>query len=49
MHDELIIEAPAGEQEAVTALLREEMEGALQMDAPLVAEAKAGHDWYTAH
>ncbi|MCB6367042.1 DNA polymerase I [Intestinibacillus massiliensis] len=49
VHDELIIEAPAGEQEAVTALLREEMEGALQMDAPLVAEAKAGHDWYTAH
>lgn len=49
VHDELIVEAPEEEREAVTALLREEMEGALAMDAPLVAEAKAGHDWYTAH
>ncbi|MGE4549239.1 MAG: DNA polymerase I [Intestinibacillus sp.] len=49
VHDELIIEAPVEEQEAVTTLLREEMEGALAMDAPLIAEAKAGHDWYTAH
>lgn len=49
VHDELIIEAPVDEQEVVTALLREEMEGALAMDAPLIAEAKAGHDWYTAH
>lgn len=49
VHDELIVEAPEEEREAVTALLREEMEGALAMDAPLVAEAKTGHDWYTAH
>ena len=48
VHDELILEAPIEEQEAVTRLLTEEMEGALQMDAPLVAEAHAGHDWYTA-
>ena len=27
-------------------LLTEEMENAFQMDAPLVAEAKAGHSWY---
>lgn len=49
VHDELIIETPADEREAVAALLREEMEGALAMDAPLVAEAKIGHDWYDAH
>ncbi len=48
IHDELILEAPLDEQEAVTCLLTEEMEGALKMDAPLVAEAHAGHDWYTA-
>lgn len=48
VHDELIIEAPLEEQEAVTGLLTEEMEGALKMDAPLIAEAHAGHDWYTA-
>lgn len=49
VHDELIIEAPLSEQDEIMVLLREEMEGALQMDAPLVAEANAGHDWYTAH
>lgn len=49
IHDELIIEAPKAEQNAIIRLLREEMEGALQMEAPLVAEAKAGFDWYTAH
>ena len=27
-------------------LLREEMEAAFPMAAPLVAEAKAGHSWY---
>lgn len=48
VHDELILEAPIEEQEAVTRLLTEEMEGAFQMDAPLVAEAHIGHDWYTA-
>ncbi len=49
VHDELIIEAPLDEQDAVTQLLREEMERAYTMDAPLVAEAKTGYDWYTAH
>ncbi|MDR3767474.1 MAG: DNA polymerase I, partial [Butyricicoccus sp.] len=48
VHDELILEAPLEEQEAVTKLLTEEMESAIKMDAPLVAEAHAGHDWYTA-
>lgn len=48
VHDELILEAPLDEQEAVTKLLTDEMEGALKMDAPLVAEAHAGYDWYTA-
>lgn len=48
VHDELILEAPIEEQEAVTRLLTEEMEGALKMDAPLIAEAHAGHDWYSA-
>nr|WP_297178988.1 DNA polymerase I [uncultured Agathobaculum sp.] len=48
VHDELILEAPKSEQETAMQLLREEMEAAFQMDAPLVAEAKAGHSWYDA-
>nr|WP_297274404.1 DNA polymerase I [uncultured Agathobaculum sp.] len=46
VHDELILEAPKSEQETAMQLLREEMEAAFPMDAPLVAEAKAGHSWY---
>ena len=46
VHDELILEAPKSEQEEAMRLLKEEMEAAFQMDAPLVAEAKAGHSWY---
>ena len=46
VHDELILEAPKSEQETAMRLLREEMEAAFPMDAPLVAEAKAGHSWY---
>lgn len=46
IHDELIIEAPEEEAEQVTRLLREEMEGAVALRAPLVAEAKTGHSWY---
>lgn len=48
VHDELILEAPLTEQEEVMRLLTEEMEGAFQMAAPLVAEAKAGYSWYDA-
>ena len=48
VHDELILEAPKDEQETAMRLLTEEMENAFKMDAPLVAEAKAGHSWYDA-
>ena len=48
VHDELILEAPREEQQAAMQLLKEEMEAAFPMDAPLVAEAKAGHSWYDA-
>ena len=48
VHDELILEAPKDEQETAMRLLTEEMEHAFRMDAPLVAEAKAGHSWYDA-
>ncbi|MCQ5128860.1 DNA polymerase I [Butyricicoccus faecihominis] len=48
VHDELILEAPVEERDTAMRLLREEMEGAFQMTAPLVAEAKAGFSWYDA-
>ena len=48
VHDELILEAPIDEREQVTKLLKEEMQNAIKIDVPLVAEANSGHDWYTA-
>ena len=46
VHDELILEVPEAEAEQVSVLLREEMENAVELRVPLVAEAKIGHSWY---
>lgn len=49
VHDELIAECPAAEAERVAALLEEEMERAVQLSVPLIAEAHSGHSWAEAH
>jgi len=46
VHDELIVECPAQEQEQVFALLKSCMESAAQLSVPLVADVHAGHSWY---
>jgi len=46
VHDELIVECPEREREAVELLLRECMEGAAQLRVPLVADVHAGRSWY---
>ncbi|MGN1116888.1 MAG: DNA polymerase, partial [Candidatus Ornithomonoglobus sp.] len=48
VHDELIIETPLGEIEKVKKLLTTEMENAVQLDVPLIAEAASGKSWYDA-
>ncbi len=48
VHDELIVECPEEEQEQVKALLTEEMEQAVSLSVPMVADANAGHTWYAA-
>ncbi|WP_322169290.1 DNA polymerase I [Acutalibacter caecimuris] len=48
VHDELIVECPVEEQEQVKALLAEEMEQAVELSVPMVAEAAAGKTWYDA-
>jgi DNA polymerase I len=49
VHDELVFEAPAFEREALTALVREEMEGVLKLCVPLRVEIAAGRNWDEAH
>lgn len=48
VHDELIVEAPAYEAMRVAMILQEEMESAVKLSVPLVAEAKMGKTWYDA-
>lgn len=48
VHDELIVEAPEEEAQQVAALLKEEMENAVQLSVPMVADANIGKTWYDA-
>ncbi len=45
VHDELLFEVPADETAEVEALVREEMEGVVQLSVPLVADLKRGPNW----
>ena len=49
VHDELIVECPEAEAEAVCALVREEMEAVAQLAVPLLAETHAGKTWAESH
>ncbi len=49
VHDELVVEAPQGECDAVIALLRREMEGVLPLRVPLLVDIGVGPDWASAH
>lgn len=46
VHDELIIECPREEEQAVSELLKREMEQVVQLNVPLLAEVKTGESWY---
>jgi DNA polymerase-1 len=49
VHDELVCEVPAAEREAVTALLKAEMEGVAELRVPLPVEIGCGANWDEAH
>ena len=48
VHDELIVECPPEEREQVERILQEEMEGAVRLSVPMVAEAGSGRTWFEA-
>jgi DNA polymerase-1 len=45
VHDELLFEVPEREMDTVVPLLKREMENALTLAIPVVAEFKAGGNW----
>lgn len=45
VHDELIIDSPEDEAESVAAMLKHEMENAVKLRVPLVAEVRTGRSW----
>ena len=49
VHDELIVECPESEADAICKLVEEEMEGVAALSIPLLAETHAGKTWAEAH
>ncbi|MBR5559572.1 MAG: DNA polymerase I [Oscillospiraceae bacterium] len=49
VHDELIVEAPEAEAARVTEILKQEMEGAVQLAVKLEVDAGSGKTWGEAH
>lgn len=48
VHDELIIESSASDREKAKAILGEEMENAVKLKVPMIADVNEGKSWYEA-
>ncbi len=46
VHDELLLEVPEAAVEETLAIVRQEMEGAIELDVPLKVDAGFGRSWY---
>ncbi len=46
VHDELLLEVPEGEVDEAREIVVSRMEGALELDVPLVADSGVGPNWY---
>ena len=48
VHDELIVECGISDRDKVASLLKQQMESAVSLDIPLIAEPGSGDNWLTA-
>ena len=48
IHDELVVELAAGEEEQATAIVRDAMENVVHLDVPLTVSTGVGPDWQSA-
>jgi len=48
IHDELVMEAPENDAQAMALIVLEEMESAMSLKVPLKVEAGVGRDWFDA-
>ncbi|MGZ3674115.1 MAG: DNA polymerase I [Ktedonobacterales bacterium] len=46
VHDELVLEVPDPEVDAVSEMVRDAMVGAMKLDVPVKVEMKTGRNWY---
>jgi DNA polymerase-1 len=49
IHDELLLEVPEDEAPEMLPLVKGVMEGALELDVPLIVDARMGRNWAEAH
>jgi DNA polymerase I len=49
VHDELVFEIPVGEKKEMETLVKETMQGAMQLTVPLKVDVGTGSDWLEAH
>ena len=49
VHDELVFETSEAEREAISALVREKMEGVAELSVPLTVDLGLGRNWREAH
>ena len=49
VHDELVIECPENQADKVSALMKEVMENAAQLNVSLTVDIGRGANWFEAH
>ncbi|MET3558003.1 DNA polymerase-1 [Streptococcus rupicaprae] len=48
VHDEIVLEVPKAELDAVSQLVADTMQSAIELSVPLVADSSSGDNWYEA-